>query len=85
MKKSKLFIGFAFIALTITAFVTRGEARKFVTFSTAVTLGGTMKLIKSGAFTTVASNGSQVYVCTVGGTEIPLYTKVNRIKIAYLK
>ena len=85
MKKSRIFIGSATIVLAITAFMATKANKIFVTFTTAVTSAGTMKLICTNAFTTIAAAGSQVYVCTSTGTMKPLFTKVSRTKVAYLK
>ena len=85
MKKSRIFIGAATVVLAITAFMATKANSKFVTFTTAVTAGGVVKVIGANIFTTVASAGSQAYLSTAGGTKKSLFTKVNKIKIAYLK
>jgi uncharacterized membrane-anchored protein len=85
MKKSKIFIGAATLVLGITAYMaSNANSKKFVAFSTAVTSGGAVKVIGTNLFTTVA-NASQAYLLTAGGTQKALFTKVSRIKVAYMK
>jgi hypothetical protein len=85
MKKSRIFIGAATLILGITAFMATKANKKFVSFTTAVTAGGVVKVIGANIFTTVAAGGSQAYLATAGGMQKPLFTKTNRIKVAYLK
>jgi hypothetical protein len=86
MKKSKIFIGAGLLVLSIAGFVTRKNSmHKFVSFPTCVTAGGTAKVIGTTSIFTTVANNSQAYILTAGGTQRVLFTKVNRIKICYLK
>jgi len=84
MKKTRIFIGTATFVLAIVAFMaTKANNKKFSSFTTAVTLGGNVKVL--GSFTTTV-NTHQFYVTTaLNQVFVTLYTAVSKNLKAYAK
>lgn len=80
MKRSKLFIGAATVALAVGSFfVTKANSKKS-TFTTCQTIGGSITV--TGNFTTTA-NTKQAYFQTGSTQRKTLYTIVNHTVKAY--
>ena len=76
----------AAMMLAIGALVSKPIAtKKNLGFSTAVNWDGSLKVLGSDMFTTVAAHGTRIVFATGSGTQWYLFTKTYRSKLAYLK